>query len=71
MIELLAKGSVEREKKGHREEVTVEEVFVPLGAISCVGHLGVETHDCREQLGESENDKTGDEGSIDFRSAGG
>lgn len=35
--------------------MTVEEVFVPVGAVGRVGDLDVQAHYCGEELGDEEN----------------
>lgn len=47
--------------------MAVEEVFVPVGAVGCVGKLGVETHYCGEDLGEEEDGEAGKKGGVEFR----
>lgn len=42
--------------------MAVEEVFVPVSAVGCVGKLRVEAHYRREDLGEKKNEETGEEG---------
>ncbi len=42
--------------------MAVEEVFVPVGAVGGVGELGVEAHDCGEDLGEEEDEEANEEG---------
>lgn len=45
----------EGEEERDGEEVAVEEVFVPVGAVLGVGELGVEAHYCGEELGDEED----------------
>ena len=45
----------EGEEEGEGEEVAVEEVFVPVGAVFGVCELDVETHDCGEELRDEED----------------
>lgn len=42
--------------------MAVEEVFVPVSAVGCVGELGVEAHYGGEDLGQKKNEKAGEEG---------
>jgi len=42
--------------------VRVEEVFVPVGAVGCVGDLHVETHYRGEELGEGEDEEAAEGG---------
>lgn len=51
--------------------MAVEEVFVPVRAVRGVGDLGVEAHDCGEDLGEKEDCEAGEEGRVDLRGTGG
>lgn len=48
-------GGGEGKEEGEGEEVAVEEVFLPVGAVFGVGELGVEAHYCGEELGDEEN----------------
>ena len=48
-------GGEKGEEEGNREGMAVEEVFVPVGAVRCVGELDVETHYCGEELGDEED----------------
>lgn len=41
--------------------MAVEEVFVPVSAVGCVGELGVEAHYGGEDLGQKKNEKAGEE----------
>lgn len=70
-VEFGEEGGEEGEEEREGEEVAVEEVFVPVGAVGGVGKLGVESHDCREQLRESEDHEPGDERGVDARGAAG
>lgn len=36
--------------------MAIEEVFVPVRTISGVGQLRVQAHNCREELGEGEDE---------------
>lgn len=42
--------------------MAVEEIFAPLGAVLFVCHLCINTHDCRENLGDEEDDEADAEG---------
>ena len=50
---------VEGQEEWDREGVAVEEVFVPVGTVFCVGELDVETHYCGEELGDEEDGEAG------------
>ena len=39
--------------------MAVEEVLVPVGAVFGVCELGVEAHDCGEELGDEEDGEAG------------
>lgn len=55
MPELGYEGGAEGEEEREGEEVAVEEIFVPVGAVFCVGDLDVEAHYCGEELGDEED----------------
>jgi len=46
----------EREEEGEGEEVGVEEVFAPVGAVGCVGVLDVDAHVCGKHLSGEEDE---------------
>lgn len=50
-------GKGEEERDG--EEVTVEEVLVPVGTVFGVGELRVESHYCGEELSDEEDGEAG------------
>jgi hypothetical protein len=45
----------EREEEREGQEMGVEEVFAPVGAVGCVGILDVDAHVCGEDLSGEEN----------------
>lgn len=55
LLGLVDQGWEEREKKWEGEEMAVEEIFVPVGAVFGVSELDVEAHYCGEELGEEED----------------
>lgn len=56
-------GKGEEERDG--EEVTVEEVLVPVGTVFGVGELRVESHYCGEELSDEEDGEAGYELRVD------
>ena len=69
-LKLTEKRGKEREEHGNRKAVLVKEVFMPMSAVFRVRDLGVNPHDRREQLSDSEDHQSGDELGIQS-SAGG
>lgn len=68
--ELGFEGRKQRDEERQREEVAVEEVFVPVRPVDGVGELGIEAHDCGEDLGKQEDGEASNERGINFRGSG-
>ena len=54
------------QEEGDGEEVAVEEVFVPVRAVGRVCDLGVEAHDCGQELRDEEDGEAEEEGRVSF-----
>ena len=65
MFELIQERGKKGEEERDGEEVTVEEVLVPVGTVFGVGELRVESHYCREELSDEEDGEAGYELRVD------
>ncbi len=54
-VELRTKRWEERDKKRDGYKVAIKEVFVPVGAVCSISQLGIEAHDCGEELSDSQD----------------
>ena len=65
MFELIQERGKKGEEERDGEEVTVEEVLVPVGTVFGVGELRVKSHYCGEELSDEEDGEAGYELWVD------